>query len=235
MFQQTALFAQPQPNESLPSIVTNQCGEEVPPLSPAEEKALKQLESTVSKGIKSFIAVGTALMKIKGDPETPVDERLYRMISTNWGEYCKRMWGIRRSYADYTIEAVRVTNNLKRSREYRADPKQYLLPENEIQARPLAKLELWNAVVQVVREDEDQNLTGSLVKKLAAEMFADRFANVIEQQKKREDHEKRLKALRKKPGVLRSIDTFLEELSTECSVQELIALLQERSKAGAEG
>jgi hypothetical protein len=49
------------------------------------QKALAQCEGVIERGMKSFIEVGTALLKIR-------DERLYRENYGTFEEYCRKRW-----------------------------------------------------------------------------------------------------------------------------------------------
>lgn len=107
-------------------------------LTPNSE-ALAQCEQVIERGMKSFIEVGTALLKIR-------DDRLYRDAYPTFEEYCIKRWKWHRRYVDRQIQAAEVVQNLSPIG---------LKPETEGQARELAQLppaqqrEAWNAALKL--------------------------------------------------------------------------------------
>lgn len=94
-------------------------------LSTTEVERLAVLETTIEKGLQTFIEVGNALMEIR-------DGRLYRARFGTFDEYCRDRWNIDRTYAHRLMDAAQVVNNLL--------PIGNVLPTNEAQARTLTKL-----------------------------------------------------------------------------------------------
>ncbi len=87
---------------------------------------LKRLEEVIEKNQRSFYVIGKALKQIR-------DERLYREYSYDLFEhYTKSRWDMGKSHAYRLIEAYQIIVNLS--------PIGEILPENEAQTRPLARL-----------------------------------------------------------------------------------------------
>ena len=101
--------------------------------------ALAECESVIERGMKSFIEVGTALLKIR-------DERLYRLTFATFEDYCRQRWGWTHRHANRQIEAAQVTRNLGP-----IGP----TPQTESQARELTQLppaqqrEAWSAALKL--------------------------------------------------------------------------------------
>ena len=112
-------------------------------LTATEATELSQLEATIERGLKTFVEVGGALLRIR-------DGRLYRASGNTFEEYCRTRWGMERAHAYRMIEAASVVTNLS--------PMGDILPTTERQARPLAPLaperqrEAWARVVETAPE-----------------------------------------------------------------------------------
>jgi DNA modification methylase len=111
-------------------------------LTTRELRDLGRAERTIATGLKSFLEVGMALTKIR-------DKRLYRQQFDTFEEYCARRWELSRPRA-YQLCAA---SNVMRDLSTIVDTKP--LPENEAQARPLARLQLpgqrkqaWDLAIQ---------------------------------------------------------------------------------------
>ena len=87
-------------------------------------KELAACERIIKRGMRSFIAVGTALLRIR-------IKRLYRGKYRTFEEYCQKQWGWRRDYANKQIRAAKTVESLDT---------RVTIPETEKQARPLAQL-----------------------------------------------------------------------------------------------
>ena len=74
-------------------------------LSKTEQTRLAKLEMIISSGIRSFTAVGEALLEIR-------DKRLYRPLLT-FDEYCQLRWQMSKSHANRNIDASRVAKILE--------------------------------------------------------------------------------------------------------------------------
>ena len=74
-------------------------------LTSDEQTELIRLETIIENGRKSFIEVGTALMKIR-------NEKLYRTTHRNFEEYCREKWSMTRRYANNLIASTKVIENL---------------------------------------------------------------------------------------------------------------------------
>jgi N6-adenosine-specific RNA methylase IME4 len=98
-------------------------------LTTREQRDLARAEHTIARGLKSFLAVGVALKEIR-------DKRLYRQQYDTFEEYCIRRWELSRPRAYELCAASEVVADLSANADIG------LLPENEAQARPLARLKM---------------------------------------------------------------------------------------------
>ncbi|MBI1879045.1 MAG: hypothetical protein HYR94_12645 [Chloroflexi bacterium] len=104
-------------------------------LSTSEAGRLAELETVIERGLQTFIEVGSALMEIR-------NSRLYRQMYATFEEYCQERWDLRKSRTYQLMDAAEVVENLKSSTIVELFSGNILLPTNEAQARPLAKLGL---------------------------------------------------------------------------------------------
>lgn len=115
---------------------------EVMDLTVGEKTELAELETIIESGMKSFLVVGRALLKIR-------DSRLYRDSHRTFDDYCRDRWGMSRVRAHQLIEATKVSDNLLTTVNK---------PTSEWQARPLARLEpeqqaeAWQEAVETAPE-----------------------------------------------------------------------------------
>ncbi len=115
-------------------------------LSEIELSELRENELIIKKGLKTFSAVGNALLIIR-------DGKLYRESHKTFEDYCGERWGIKQSRAYQLMDSAKVTDNLKTSTIVE-------LPATESQARPLAKLpadkqaEVWESVTEKAKREE---------------------------------------------------------------------------------
>lgn len=122
-------------------------------LSPEEIQQLAELEDRIRAGLKSIIEAGRCLMEVR-------DLRLYRADYKSFQEYCQHRWEMTPQYGNRLIAASCVIQNLE------SETNVSLLPENEIQCRPLASLpvqqqtEVWLRLISEVPKEE---ITGRLV------------------------------------------------------------------------
>jgi hypothetical protein len=159
-----------------------------PPLSKREKKRLSELEALVGDNIKAYVAVGCALREIR-------DTQLYRETHDRFDEYVKDMWDMARCRAYQYIDAADVVDNLRRVSDFIEDeiakqiPEEIgsnsknekiyncrqipLLPENEGQARALAKyppekqIEIWK---EALITSKNGKITASHVRATAEAM-----------------------------------------------------------------
>lgn len=94
-------------------------------LTAAEADLLEQAETTIARGIKTFIEVGEALTQVR-------DNRLYRANFITFDDYCQDRWGFDRTRAQNFITASRVALEISNT----GQP----APVVESQARALAPL-----------------------------------------------------------------------------------------------
>ena len=106
---------------------------------------LLELETIIENGLKTFVDVGIALMKIK-------EKKLYRQEYGTFEAYCKERWDISRSYGYRLMESAKVIENLS--------PIGDILPINEAQTRHLSGLthekqvEIWNELLETHGDSE---------------------------------------------------------------------------------
>ena len=74
-------------------------------LTTAESKTLADHESTIERGLKTFYAVGNALLAIR-------DDRLYRQTHKTFEAYCRDRWDMGRNYVNKLITACYETKNI---------------------------------------------------------------------------------------------------------------------------
>ena len=114
-------------------------------LTSDEETELIRLETIIENGRRSFIEVGTALMKIW-------ESRLYRKNYKTFEEYCKGKWQYARRTAYQFIDSVKVIENVRHGAQTE------ILPTNERQTRALSKvlpgqqIEVWQKAVETAPE-----------------------------------------------------------------------------------
>ena len=112
-------------------------------LTVTENQRFKQLEDIVSKNLRTFYEVGTALQEIR-------DSRLYRNTHETFEDYCRDRWDMSRIHAHRKIESKIVCDNLL--------PMGNIQPVNERQTRPLTRLpeplqiEAWKKAVETAPE-----------------------------------------------------------------------------------
>ena len=115
---------------------------EVMDLTVQEKTELAELETVIENGMKHFLVVGRALLRIR-------DSRLYRDTHRTFNDYCRDRWGMSRSYAHRMIEGAKTADNLLPIGN---------TPVNEAQARPLTRLEperqdaAWQEAVETAPE-----------------------------------------------------------------------------------
>jgi hypothetical protein len=95
-------------------------------LTQADTERLKELESVIARGRKTFIEVGYALAEIR-------DRRLYRQTHATFEAYCAEQWGWTRQRSYQLMNAATVVKLLPAGMSTSVD--------NEATARELAKLE----------------------------------------------------------------------------------------------
>ena len=96
---------------------------EVMDLTVQEKTELAELETVIENGMKHFLVVGRALLRIR-------DSRLYRDTHRTFNDYCRDRWGMTRMRASQLIAAVAVSENVNPG-----------LQIGEKHLRPLTRLE----------------------------------------------------------------------------------------------
>jgi hypothetical protein len=91
----------------------------------ADMRELRACEAVIERGLKMFIAVGTALAEIR-------DKRLYREQHGTFEEYCRERWGLQRTRAYELMSAAETVHGLSEISRH--------LPDNEGQAKALRGL-----------------------------------------------------------------------------------------------
>jgi hypothetical protein len=109
-------------------------------LTPSEQADLTSYEKIIQRGLDTFVAVGTALLRIR-------EQKLYRAYDMTFEEYCQRRWQLKQARAYHMIEAAKVVANLTEQEDKVQTSTNGItlspptLPTSERQARPLAKLQ----------------------------------------------------------------------------------------------
>ena len=132
------------------------------PLTEAEKDRLKELEQTIKDNFLGFVAVGNALTEIR-------DNRLYRNENGRTFEgYCTEFWDICSRRAYQLIDAANAVENVNNCSQNDAQLSEIIIPQNEAQARELAKLPpeeqpvVWKRVIKKV--EDGHPLTARLTK-----------------------------------------------------------------------
>lgn len=117
-------------------------------LTVPEQLRLKELEKVIKDNFLGFVAVGNALAEIR-------DKRLYIGTHTTFEGYCRELWDMSHQRADQLVAAKNVIENLTTIVVKNDDQDGLgLLPQNEAQARELARLEpkeqvlVWSELVR---------------------------------------------------------------------------------------
>lgn len=127
-------------------------------LNPEEIREFLACEGVIGKGWDTFVAVGSALARIR-------DKRLYRADFDTFEEYCRQKWLYGRAHAYRLMGAAEVINHLSPIGDIP-------LPQNEAQVRPLLGLTpdqiqtVWRAAF---RKAGKNRITARLVERTAAE------------------------------------------------------------------
>jgi hypothetical protein len=118
-----------------------------------EREILQKHETTIKKGLNTFVEVGQALLEIR-------DKKLYRIEYNTFEEYCKQKWQISRPRSYQLIEASLAIENVYPGIQ---------MPKNEKEVRPLTSLEpeVQNAVWQETVEKHGENITAKKVQEVA--------------------------------------------------------------------
>ncbi len=137
------------------------------------KRSLEQHEEIIESGVKSFIDVGTSLAAIKL-------ENLYPKEYDTFEAYCKGRWGFAKSYAYDLIESAAVVHDLSANGGHKDAKNPTILPQNERQARAVARSApdaktrevVWNATVKSAPKNANgtPKVTATAVKKTAESM-----------------------------------------------------------------
>ncbi len=134
---------------------------EIPlPLPEGERAELERCEETIRKGLRTFFAVGSALVTIR-------DHRLYRASHPTFEAYCQQRWGIGRNYAWRVIGAAERVNLLPAGEDVAK-------PTSEFQVRPFLKLDAKvfpKAWEETVKRAGGGKVTLTIVKSVVREFY----------------------------------------------------------------
>ncbi|MFN6499067.1 MAG: hypothetical protein RMX65_019005 [Nostoc sp. DedQUE01] len=128
------------PSENPASAIIDVPAVEVPELTEQEQSDRLHLERKVER---AFFEAGKALVELR-------DRRLYRSTHKTFEEYCRDRFGFSRRQPYHLMEAAVIFDNLVEKCERNV----HILPTNEWQVRPLAKLdpntqpEAWQQAVE---------------------------------------------------------------------------------------
>jgi len=143
-------------------------------LSVQEEMRLDQLEKVVVENFRTFVQVGHALTEIR-------ERKLYRMKAGSFERYCKELFDIAKSRVHQLMDAAEVVENFHNCGSF-SDGHQ-LLPINEAQVRPLAKLDpdqqvaVWKAALDSAPNGK---VTASHVNKVVKSFLGEKIKKTIE-------------------------------------------------------
>ena len=126
-------------------------------LSRGETEQFLFYETQIDNGLKTFIEVGEALLKIK-------ENKLYRKDFSTFEEYCKQRWDIGIRQSQRLMSASKVVQNLQEHDQ------SVVLPSSEYQVRALTKLppEIQRQVWKDVTE-KYESVTGKTVNEVIEE------------------------------------------------------------------
>ena len=131
-------------------------------MSNIEIHRLERLEDTISKGLRSFLAVGAALAEIK-------EQQLWRFQYGSFEEYCQERWQFSASRGRQLVAAVEACATL---------PHEMPKPQNAAQASVLAKVdddirsEVWSMAIQSANDHGRHAPTTKEVKDAASRLSA---------------------------------------------------------------
>jgi len=138
-------------------------------LNETEIADMDRLETTIQRGLDTFMEVGSALAEIN-------ERKLYRQTHATFADYCRQRWNMHRSRAYQLMNASKTAERIVSTN---VDiPK----PESEGQIRPLSQLaperqaEAWQRAVATAPDGE---VTGEHVQAVVDEMLgrSGRFDN----------------------------------------------------------
>lgn len=147
-----------------------------------EKAEFDKLCLVVDDGLKSFLAVGSALFEIKG-------KRLYRQTHTNFDDFVREKWGISRDRADQLIKAAEVKSEMPtngRNSEIASSI------ENERQLRELSRLgteDIPEALDKIKEfcEESGKKPTAKVIKSVVDEMLGKAEPEPVKPEPSRED------------------------------------------------
>jgi len=159
------------------------------PLSVREKKRLAELEQVIQDNFLGFVAVGQALAEIN-------EQRLYRTESgRTFEDYCKQLWDMNVRHAYRLIESAKVVEqiaeyqNVTHGTQNDTQVAEIILPQNERQARELARLDpedqrtVWFGLVEAAREQggsgRPARITAGAVKKAVKAFKGEQFGTVV--------------------------------------------------------
>ena len=138
------------------SSIDTTTGEVADPLTDTEYDDLEKLETTISKGLDTFVEVGNALAEIR-------DRRLYRQYFPSFDAYCTEQWDIGKSRAYRLIAAAEVVAEMSPAGDT-------LLPKTERAARELKDVDPAKRADVMAKASEDSPATAPKIREAAAEL-----------------------------------------------------------------
>lgn len=128
-------------------------------LTDDEYTDLERLETTISKGLDTFVEVGNALAEIR-------DRKLYRQYHATFAAYCEEQWEMGKSQAYRLIDAADVVTELETSPNGDTVP----LPTTEAQARALSEVAPEKRADVMKEATKDGPATGPKIRAAGAEL-----------------------------------------------------------------
>ncbi len=155
------------------------------PLSAREKMRLAELEGVIRENFMGFVAVGLALAEIR-------ERRLYRTEQgRTFDAYCREIWEMQRMYAHRLISAAKTVENVSNWIQNNPQLPEITLPQNEAQARELARLDseeqcrVWLKVVEEAKEGKP--ITARRIRNTIKERHGELFEKAKREIERRSD------------------------------------------------
>ncbi len=191
---------------------------QLPPPTDEEKAEFERLDTIVKIGLKGYIEVGAALMKIR-------DQKLWRAGNfKTWEDYCKNVEGFSRAHAHRLIGASQCVTEIQNLSDFS------IKPDNESQVRPLFRLEniedrrhVWDAIVMMI---EDGYLSSRITAETVHEMVNTLLDNEMQDAGIKLPNKEPSSRVEKKQDVISKLRTAVGEKKSWEDVERLLAELE---------